>query len=106
MPLLDIVEESFLLFWRNSRRIGIDHQAVIAGKRARVEVVGIVGVGQLDAARSHDRLEVTKPVGRLVVPLVAQKQDLESSTVFGRTSRTTQNETRQNKERREHYQFL
>ena len=61
--------------------------ASYAGEGLGVQGVGLVGVDEFDAALGEDRFELPEPVGRLVVAVVAEEQDLERLRVVGRRGR-------------------
>ena len=58
LPPGDVVEQRLLLLGRDPRGVGVDDQAVVLCRASRVQVVDLVGVGQLDAALLQHRLKL------------------------------------------------
>ncbi len=73
----DEIEQGGLLRRRDFGDIRIDQQSVIAPERLGVERINGVGVGQLDAAFFENRLQLAKPFHRLVMPVVAEEENLD-----------------------------
>jgi hypothetical protein len=77
-PPFDVVEQRPFLLRRNLGRIGVDHQTGILAERLLVEVAHPLGVGQIDAPFFEDGGNLLEPRCGLVVPLVAQEEELPS----------------------------
>ncbi len=75
---VDVVEQGLFLLgadrrrcWRRSSR------ASYCASVSRVQVAELLGIGDVDAPAGEHRRDLRGPVGRTVVPLVAQEQDLD-----------------------------
>ena len=102
LAALDVVEQRLLLLGGDLGVVRVDHQAVVVREVLRVEVVELVGVGQLDAACREDRLQLLEPLGRLVPGVVAEEEHLELRRLRVWSRLPLLRECRERDRRREH----
>ena len=82
----NVVNDRRLLLGRDRLDVGKDGQRVVRLQDIGREIGEVVGVDQVDAPRGQHGLELAEPLGRLVVPPVAEKQHLDGP--LGRPGRT------------------
>src|SRR5262249_11170075 len=80
---LDEIEQRLLLLGGDLGGVGVDDQAVVAGKDFRIKRLGFVGIDEVDAALLQDGLQLAEAHGRLVVAVVAEEEDFDGLRRLG-----------------------
>ena len=77
LPPSTIVEQGLLLLGGDLLLVGVDHEPVVGAERLGVQVVELVGIGEVDVAGREHRLELLEARRRPVMAIVAQEEHLE-----------------------------
>src|SRR5262245_7137755 len=77
LATLDEIEQRLFLVGRDPRGVGVDDQSVVAAKDRGVESVRFVRVGDVDAALGQNRLKLAEALGRAMMAVVAEEEDLD-----------------------------
>lgn len=73
----DVVEQGLILFRSDPVDVREEDQSVEAGERFRIQIRGIVGVFDLDAAGVEHGFDLHEPLLRPVVAVVAEEEEFE-----------------------------
>src|SRR5438105_3370612 len=78
----DEIEQGLLLLRSDLGGISVDDEPIVGAEDFGIERVDLVGIGQLDAPLGQDGLQLAKALGWPVMPVIAEKQDLDGSGDF------------------------
>src|SRR5207253_2292426 len=73
----DVFEQRLFLLSADFREVRVNQQAVVFRQRLGVERLGAIGVPQLDTAFFEHRMQLAKTVTWLVMPIVAEEENLD-----------------------------
>ena len=74
----DEIEQRLFLLGRELGVVGEDREHVVARERGGIQVVEFLGVGEREAARRERGVELLEALGGLVMPGVAEEEDVEA----------------------------
>ena len=67
------IQERLLLLRADLGGVGKNEQTIVTTQIGAVQVFHLVGVNQVDVPGGKDRLELLEPIGRTMMPVIAEK---------------------------------